>query len=125
MAILIPNMDQIKNSKPYPQEGEIEILKCLQQGLDDSYYVFFQSYLNGLHPDVVILKDGYGVFIIEVKDWNLNRYKYKDYNGISNKKYGRMFLNKNNCEVKTPFDQVMAYKNNLYNLYLPRLQIEN
>lgn len=127
MAILIPSMEQIKESKPHPEEGELEILRVLQNGLDDSYHIFFQSYLNGLHPDVVILKDGYGVFIIEVKDWEFKHYRYEDHNEMDNKnkKYGRMFLNKNNCEVKTPFDQVMAYKNSLYNLYIPKLQIEN
>ena len=82
MAILIPSMKQIKASKPYPEEGELEILRVLQDGLDDSYHIFFQSYLNGLHPDVVILRDGYGVFIIEVKDWELNLYNY-----LSNEKW--------------------------------------
>lgn len=127
MAILIPSMEQIKASKPYPEEGELEILRVLQDGLDDSYHIFFQSYLNGLHPDVVILRDGYGVFIIEVKDWELKHYRYQDHNEMDNKnkQYGRMFLNKNSCEVKTAFDQVMAYKNSLYNLYIPKLQLEN
>lgn len=127
MAILIPNIEQIKASKPYPEAGELEILRVLQDGLDNSYYIFFQSYLNGLHPDVVILRDGYGVFIIEVKDLELKHYRYQDHNEMDekSKQYGKMFLNKNGCEVKTPFDQVMAYKNSLYNLYLPKLQLEN
>lgn len=126
MAILIPNMEQIKESKPHPEKGELEILRVLQEGLDDSYHIFFQSYLNGLHPDVVVLRDGYGIFIIEVKDWELDYYTYEDYDEMvnKNKKYGRMILNNNNCDVRTPFDQVMAYKDNLYNLYLAKLKFE-
>lgn len=123
MAKLIPSIEEIKNSKPYPEDGELALVESLYRNLDDSYEVYFQSYLNGLHPDIVILREGYGVFIIEVKDWNLSYYKYgkKD----ENNKYGKMFLKNTNAKVKTPFDQVMAYKNNLYSLYLPELAIEN
>ena len=120
MAILIPSIEEIKNSKPYPENGELKLINVLKEGLDDSYHVFFQSYLNGLHPDVVVLRDGYGVFIIEVKDWNLRSYRYDNDVG----KYGRIFVQENNQLVNNPFEQVMSYKDSLYKLYLPELALE-
>lgn len=123
MAKLVPSIEEIKNSKPYPEKGELALIESLYRNLDDSYEIYFQSYLNGLHPDIVILRDGYGVFIIEVKDWDLENYKYGQVD--NNNRYGKMFLKKNNAKVKNPFDQVMAYKNSLYQLYLPELAIEN
>ena len=51
--------------------GSVDIFEVLVYTLE--------IYLNGLHPDVVILRDGYGVFIIEVKDWELDYYRYEDY----------------------------------------------
>jgi hypothetical protein len=42
LAILIPSIEEIKNSKPYPEKGELKLINLLKEGLDDSYHVFFQ-----------------------------------------------------------------------------------
>lgn len=55
------------------------------------------------------MRKGFGVLIIEVKDWNLDHY-YCDGRG-------NFILRKNNTRIKSPFSQVNQYKDNLYNLH--------
>ncbi len=113
MAQFFPSLEQIKRFKVQPTEGEEQLLKFLSQSLDNSYEVYFQPFLNGDRPDIVIMRKDYGVLIIEVKDWNLNYY----YTDESNK----WRLQKNNAAVKSPVEQVKAYKDNLYNLHIDGL----
>ena len=110
--ILTPSMYEILNAAVKPTDGEEELLRKLEL-LDNSYEVFFQSYLNGCNPDIIILKRYHGAFIIEVKDWNLNNYSYI----ADNNSFGHLFLNKNKSMIKTPFEQVSYYKKMMYNLY--------
>ena len=36
--------------------------------------ILMRSYLNGDRPDVLIMREGNGVMVIEVKDWNLDNF---------------------------------------------------
>ena len=75
MAKLIPTIEKIKQFSVQPEEGELYLLNFLDQVLDDSFEVYFNPYMNGDRPDIVIMKKGQGVFIIEVKDYNLGNYE--------------------------------------------------
>ena len=75
MAIFYPNLETISKFKVHPTEGEWALLRFLGETLDDSYEVYFNPYLNGDRPDVVIMRKGNGVLVIEVKDWNLDNYE--------------------------------------------------
>lgn len=75
MAQLIPSIEKIKKFKVPPTEGELTLLTFLEPTLDDSFEVYFNPYLNGDRPDVLIMRKGYGVMVIEVKDWNLDNFK--------------------------------------------------
>ncbi|TOM63427.1 hypothetical protein CGH72_25465, partial [Vibrio parahaemolyticus] len=57
-----------------PTEGELYLLKKIDESLDESYEVFFNAFLDGDRPDIVIVKRDYGAIIIEVKDWSINNY---------------------------------------------------
>lgn len=105
MAIFYPSIEKIKQFKVQPTDGERTLLNFLYKVLDDSFEVFFNPYLNGDRPDVLIMRKGYGVMIIEVKDWNLANFKLDD-----KKKW--VFI-PNNSVVKSPLDQVIKYKSNL------------
>lgn len=59
------------------------------------------------------MRKGYGVMIIEVKDWNLANFRLDD-----KKKW---FFIPNNSVVKSPIDQVLKYKSNLYDLHVKDL----
>jgi Nuclease-related domain len=94
-------------------EGEGYLLSALQRFLDDSFEVYCQPYLNGDNPDIIVVRQGCGVLIIEVKDWSSAGYRFRQ---------GRHWtLQKNGSQVKSPLEQVFEYKRNLYELHLDTL----
>ncbi|EJF08896.1 UvrD-helicase domain-containing protein [Pontibacter sp. BAB1700] len=113
MAILYPNYETIKSLKVPPTEGELKMIDFLVETLDDEYEVFFQPFLNGDCPDIVLMRKGGGVLIIEVKDWRLDSY-HLDYRK-------RWFVTHNNALIKSPISQVMKYKENMYDLHIQNL----
>ncbi|MCT4600960.1 MAG: AAA family ATPase [Marinifilaceae bacterium] len=114
MAILVPSLSEIENLKVQPEEGELNILRFLNSSLDDSFEVFFNPYMNGDRPDIIILRKGYGVMIIEVKDYILSKYKLDA---------RKNFVVKSNDIVtyKSPIGQVLKYKQNLFDLHIDGL----
>ena len=74
MATFYPSIETIIKLKVPPTEGERTLLDFLGRMLDDSYEVYFNPYLNGDRPDVLIMREGNGVLVIEVKDWNLDNF---------------------------------------------------
>jgi hypothetical protein len=107
MAILVPSLSEIENLKVQPEEGELNILRFLNSSLDDSFEVFFNPYMNGDRPDIIILRKGYGVMIIEVKDYILSKYKLDA---------RKNFVVKSNDIVtyKSPIGQVLKYKKQIH-----------
>ena len=90
--------ENIQKFKVQPTDGEWTLLRFLEKNLDDSFEVYFNPYLNGDRPDIIIMRRGYGVMIIEVKDWNLNNFELDD------KKHWIYIPNRS--RVKSPIDQV-------------------
>ena len=113
MATFYPSIETISKFKVPPTEGERSLLDFLGRVLDDSYEVYFNPYLNGDRPDVIIMREGNGVMVIEVKDWNLDNF------ALNEKK--KWVYTPNNSVVKSPIDQVLKYKNNLYDLHVDKL----
>jgi hypothetical protein len=116
MAIIFPPLDIIASMRPKPTEGEWLLLNFLHTTLDDTYEVFFQPFLNGDMPDVVIMRKGSGVYIIEVKDWDLDLYS------IDSRRSWYVSTNSDkSIKVVSPIDQVFKYKQNLFNLHIEGL----
>ncbi len=113
MVTFYPSLETIAKFKTPPTEGERTLLDFLGGVLDDSYEVYFNPYLNGDRPDVIIMREGNGVMVIEVKDWNLDNF------ALNEKK--KWVYTPNNSVVKSPIDQVLKYKNNLYDLHVDKL----
>lgn len=113
MAKLYPTLEIINKQNVKPTEGEFMLLNFLINILDDSYEMYFQPFLNGDCPDIVIMKKGYGVVIIEVKDWRLLNYK------IDTKTNWR--LSNDETKILSPLKQVHKYKENLFNLHIDEL----
>jgi len=113
MAIIYPELENIERLKVAPTPGEWALVNYLKDHLDDTYEVFFNPFLDGDRPDVIILKQHCSAFIIEVKDWTLHNYrvskdnKWEVYNGSSSSK------------ISSPQSQAFRYKQNLYDLHLP------
>jgi hypothetical protein len=80
VARIYPTLENINRLKVPPTDGELHLINYLAENLDDAYEVFFNPYLDGDRPDIIILKEGYCVFVIEVKDWNLSLYSIDETN---------------------------------------------
>ena len=115
MAIVFPTIENIKRLKVQPTEGEWFLLNYLIDKLDDTIEIFFQPFLNGDRPDIVLMKEGAGVVIIEVKDWRLDSYRVDKENQwfVKNKK--------GDILIRSPINQVKSYKSNLYRLHISGL----
>ena len=114
MAQLFPSIEVIKRMKPQPTEGEWTLLHYLVDNYNDEYEVYFQPFLNGDMPDIVLMRKGGGVMIFEVKDWDLTNYKIDE--------QGKWHVVANHAtNYENPFNQVMRYKENLYNLHVDEL----
>ena len=107
MAILHPPIEVIR-MKVLPTEGERTLLTSLQN-LDDRFEIYYQPYLNGDRPDVILINREAGILIFEVKDWDLDHYHLND--------SGDWVL-KNDAIVKSPFTQVNNYRTNMINLHI-------
>ncbi|MDD3594858.1 nuclease-related domain-containing protein [Sulfuricurvum sp.] len=112
MAIIFPTFENIARLKKKPTEGESFLLHALMEQFsnDDNVEIYFQPFLNGDRPDIILMKKNVGVTIIEVKDWSLSKYEVD----IDNKWYVR----KNDQNIKSPFQQVFSYKENLFSLHI-------
>ncbi len=113
MAVIYPDIENIQRLKVPPTLGEWSLINHLKDNLDDTYEVFFNPYLDGDRPDIIILKEHCSAFIIEIKDWDLKNYKITENNSwevFDGAKYSRK---------ASPQSQTFRYKKNLYDLHLP------
>lgn len=117
MAKLFPDIETIESLHQEPTEGELVLLGFLVENLSADFEVYFQPFINGDKPDIVILKRNGGAAIIEVKDWDLDNYY------IDDKTNWR--LRQNNHMIKSPLSQIRTYKDNLYNIHIDRLLPKN
>ncbi|MDT7042918.1 nuclease-related domain-containing protein [Candidatus Nitronereus thalassa] len=117
MAKIFPCLENIERLKVPPTPGEIALATSLAQRLSDDYEIFFQPFLNGDMPDIILMRRGAGVAIIEVKDWNLSSYSVDDKNQWRERA--------GNHVVRSPFKQVFGYKSNMFNLHINGLAEKN
>lgn len=110
MAKLYPSREVLLYQQKKPQDGELALINFLETALDDSFEIFVQPFINGDRPDVVVLREKSGVLIFEVKDWNLVSYR------IDHNKNWK--LERENQWIKSPLQQVFAYKKNLFDLHV-------
>ena len=114
MGILFPSLENIKKLKVQPTDGEWCLLNYFIENLPSDIEIYFQPFLNGDMPDIILMHKDIGVTIIEVKDWNLSSY----YLNLDKDNFGDWTLNQNNHIVKSPFKQVFRYKDNMFNLHI-------
>lgn len=116
MAIFYPPLKKIPHLKVAPTPGEQHMLDFLQRTLDNSYEVFYQSHLDGLQPDFVIVHKNHGILVIEVKDYHLDAYKYVDFSC-----WKVCPAHQPEQTIRSPFKQVKSYKDALCQLYFRKL----
>lgn len=128
---LYPTWDQIKTLKNPLTEGELALVKFLDNYLPkdptwtkdkaienyNGWLIFVQPFLNGSRPDVIIFNPFVGVVIYEVKDWNLKNYSWeKGYDG-----YTSLYVQDGNGRhsIKSPVNQVEHYKDKIISQLVP------
>ena len=113
--------DIFKSKKYTPTKGEIYVCKLLDEYLPEYFEIYIQPSLGGPRPDIVLLSQKYGAFIVEVKDWMLERY-YKERrtryistkDGRQREYYYDVFIwtgddGKSYREIENPSHQVQHY----------------
>lgn len=129
MAIFIPSLNQINTEVNLkPTEGELELLNKLDS-LNDEYIVYFHPFFNTYYPDIIVMRKGYGIFIIEVCEYDLNDYKHIPQKNSKDSKFGEFkpldLEHNQNIEnpmenpIENPMEKLEYYKNILFDLYLP------
>lgn len=56
MAKIYPDIDTIRNLHQKPTDGELVLLNFLDKNLSSEFEIYFQPYINGDKPDIVVLK---------------------------------------------------------------------
>lgn len=114
MAQCYPSREAVRSFKVPLMPGEAALVDALVEHLPDDFEVYVQPFVNGDRPDIVVLRRGAGVLLVEVKDWTLSAYE----TGAGNWKV------RSTGTLKTsPVQQVEAYKKNLFDLHVERLAI--
>lgn len=110
MANVFPTIENIQRLKVKPTAGESFLLHHFINTLPDEVEIYFQPFLNGDMPDIILMQKDVGVTIVEVKDWNLSLYEIDENN--------HWYLKQNKARLKSPFQQVFNYKDNMFNLHI-------
>lgn len=114
MATIQPSLENIERLKTPLTLGERFLAQYLAEQLSDEYEVYLQPFFNGDKPDVVIMKKGAGVVIVEVKNWQLQAYCVNDDN--------QWFVKNNpDNEIISPMQQVRRYKENMFKMHIDTL----
>nr|WP_314572347.1 UvrD-helicase domain-containing protein [uncultured Pseudomonas sp.] len=119
-----PPRDQLNKLRQPLTPGEWKVFKLFDRYLDPEWEIYVQPHLNGLRPDFVLLHPRVGIAVFEVKDWNLNAMNYcvkQDGDRppvLMAEKDGKSF----SIESENPIRKIHIYKNEIFNLYCPRLK---
>lgn len=89
-------------------EGEKIVYQFLKNNLtkEQNWEIYKHPHFNGFKPDFICLNPKIGILILEVKNWNLKNYKVEN----------DLF------KYSNPFNQAERYKENIANIYCPRLK---
>lgn len=124
MARLIdPPREQLDKLLTPLTDGERRVIDLLDATLQPEWEMYVQPHLNGLRPDIVLLHPGVGIAVFEVKDWDLGAMQYyaESFGGrpvlMARDGNGRAFSR----EAENPINKIRLYKDELFDLYCPRL----
>lgn len=104
--------------------GERQVLDLFDSALDEKWEIYVQPHLNGLRPDIVLLHPEIGIAVFEVKDWDFSAMHYfarpvggGRYSLMARDRCGKTFSR----EADNPINKIILYKDELFDLYCPRL----
>lgn len=118
--IVYPPRNEWESLRASLTHGEKKVLELFDEKLDPKWEIYIQPHMNGLRPDFVLLNPEVGIAVFEVKDWDLDRmsYRLKDkcLEGRTNSHWFRL---------PNPVEQIRMYKDEISQLYCPRLDSNN
>jgi len=120
--VVSPPIDEFDRLRTPLTEGEKKVFNIFNEGLNEDWEIYVQPHLNNLRPDFVLLNPKVGVAVFEVKDWDLEAMEYlleRSKHGIPHlfgKRNGKKF------RLENPVDKLILYKQEIHDLYCPRLK---
>lgn len=104
--------------------GEKLVFEFFDAHLPEDWEIYIQPHLNGLRPDFVILNPKVGIGVFEVKDWDLNAmdYRIEEQRNRPPKLIGTKDGKSFSLQSQNPIEKVQQYKQEIFNLYCPRLE---
>lgn len=119
-----PPKDELNKLRTELTPGEKSVCKFFNRHLDEDWDIYIQPHLNGLRPDFVLLNPKTGIAVFEVKDWNLDVMEYYIKNQSGKPPILMAKKNKKEFSIQrdNPIEKVYRYKNEIYELYCPRLK---
>lgn len=125
MRIISPARDQLPNLRTALTAGEWSVFRFFDELLPEDWEIYIQPYLNGLRPDFVLLNPRVGIAVYEVKDWDLAAMRY--HTRVREDKAPELMATDRNgntfsLQYENPIERVHRYKNEIYELYCPRLK---
>ena len=106
-------------------DGERRVIDILDKRLPQEWEFYIQPHLNGLRPDLVLLNPKIGIAVFEVKDWNFGDMRYA---AVSDPRTNELRLKTRGIdgqlsrEIENPVSKILLYKDEIFNLYCPRLE---
>jgi hypothetical protein len=120
-----PPREELSNLRTTLTNGEWEVFNFFDKHLSNNWEIYVQPHLNGLRPDFVLLNAAAGIAVFEVKDWDIDLMSY-----FVKRRDGKppiLLATDNNgitfsLQAENPVERIYRYKNEIYNLYCPRLK---
>lgn len=118
-----PPLEVLSSLRQPLTEGERIALDFFSEHLPSDWEIYIQPHLNGLRPDFVLLSPRKGIAVYEVKDWDLSamRYFYKNVPGRAPMLFGDDGRKQFSLEKINPVARINLYREEIFNLYCPRL----
>ncbi len=118
-----PPIDQFYKLRQPLTDGERIVFDFFNFHLSVEWEIYVQPHLNGLRPDFVLLHPRAGIAVFEIKDWNFDAMHYEVIKRegkapvLTGKKDGKKF----SLQSQNPIEKIRRYKEELHELYCPRL----
>lgn len=104
-------------------DGEKLVFEFFNTYLPEEWEIYLQPHLNGLKPNFVLLHPQNGIAVFEVKDWNLDALHYFcEWSNDKPRLMGNNGTRTFSREKDNPVTKIELYKEEIFNLYCPRLQ---
>ena len=129
--IVYPPVNAMSQLRQPLTAGEGAVLDLFMRELPPAWEIYVQPHMNGLRPDFVLLNPKVGIAVFEVKDWDLDAMSYRNEPSYSIGEHTRENVLRAARDGRVfdvwpnPVLQLRRYKEEIHQLYCPRLAQRN